>query len=73
MEKTIINKEKGYLWPFDKLCYECRKNIHLENKEDIHKLRNGETGEVKYYCICKCGEIHFIHADQIPEEIRNSL
>jgi len=73
METIIINEEKGYLWPTNILCEVCEGNIHLEKKEDLLKVTNGKTGEVKYFCICKCGEPHLIHADMIPDEIRNSL
>lgn len=68
METRIIDSKKGFLWPADKLCVTCGRNIHLEKKEDIYK-----TGESLYYCKCKCGETHRIPADMIPAEIRNSL
>ena len=73
METRLINSDKGYIWPFDKLCINCNSNIHIEKKEDLLKVTNGATGEIKYFCQCKCGEPYRIPAEQIPEEIRNSL
>lgn len=73
METKIINADKGYIWPLDKLCYKCEQNIHLEKKEDILKITNRITGEAHYFCTCKCGESHRIHADQIPDEILATL
>jgi len=73
METKIINTEKGYIWPLDKLCCKCEQNIHLENKEDILKVTNAKTREVLYFCTCKCGEPHRIHAEQIPSEILDAL
>jgi len=72
MEICIINKEKGYLWPFDKLCYECSTRIRLENSHDL--IKDTSDGQTKYYCICPtCKERHLVLEEQIPEEIRDSL
>jgi len=73
METKIINREKGYLWPVDKLCWKCEQSIHLEQKEDIIKVINEETGVAQYLCICKCGELYRIPPEHIPLEILETL
>ena len=73
METKIINKDKGYIWPLDKLCCKCEQNIHIETQTDILKVTNGKTGEVMYFCTCQCGEPYRIHAAQIPNDILAAL
>lgn len=68
----IVNRKKGYLWPLDILCCECRSNIHLSKSEDLDKVSS--DGETKYFCTCpKCGERYSIPSDRIPEDIRNKI
>lgn len=73
METRIIDSEKGYLWPVDKLCTSCNRNIHISSKDNLRKIINKKTKKIQYFSVCKCGNMDPIQPDMIPAEIRTSL
>lgn len=61
-----------YLWPFDKLCYNCCNSIRIEKPQDIQKVII--DSKAKYFCVCPhCSEKEEILEIEIPEGILKSL